>query len=335
MVDKSEKKGNAQDGGISDGYSFLKRKRSASVNGLEPDSSGSNRDRESGGTSEPSGEGSASGSIGSESGSTNNTERIDETPGGIADGNSGIGGDDRKPSASDGSGSGGIGGSGGEKLRSGRHSRACSCIRCRDRRSKRGETEPEIYTDDGSETGYQKRTERARQDIPREVDFDSIFGGSGSGQKIRVDDLLAWSFVMLFKFPKFAGYGEHWELSKDESKQLGSTLKQCLETIPEEKKRKVMKRVENFAPWVALVAFGGIMVYGRVIITQEMMRTDRHKRVYNIKDAEVPVTSAPVAMEDLNAETANNQNAKGYSGKQPGATFSGGKDLPLPFRIPE
>lgn len=333
MANDTTEKGSAENGGSSDGYSFLKRKRDTGSE-PKPNDSGSDRDRQSGAGSDASGSGSEASGSGSES-----DTGASEVTRGIAGGDSASSGDSRESTASSGTGSGGIGDSGGEsgrdKLRSGRHSRACSCVRCRNRRSQRGEPEPEHYTDDGTETGQHKRQERATQDLPKPVDFDSIFGGSSTGQRIRADDLLAWSFVMLFKFPKFAGYGEHWELSKEESKQLGSTLKQCLETIPEERKRKVIKRVENFAPWVALVAFGGIMVYGRVIITQEMMRKERHGRVYNIKDAEMPIPSAPETTEDMNAERANNAAATGYIGKQPGSTFSGGKDLPLPFRIPE
>lgn len=154
-----------------------------------------------------------------------------------------------------------------------------------------------------------------------------------TGTRIKIDDLLAYAFVVSYKLPAMAGYGEHWELSKEESRQLGSTLKACLESLPEERKRRITKRVENFLPWIALVAFGGLMTYQRVMITRMMLERERHARRYNM-GPKVAETASPETR-DMNAQGPLESDVPRSDGHQPGFTFSGGHDLPLPFVVPE
>jgi hypothetical protein len=151
-----------------------------------------------------------------------------------------------------------------------------------------------------------------------------------SGQRVKMDDILAYGFVMAYKVPVLMGYGAHWELAKEEAKQLGSTLKACLETLPEERKRKIMKRVENYVPWCALVAFAGIMTYGRYAITRELMRIQRHERQFNVRD----IRSAPTpAGETDGPKGTPDASVKGNDKGGSSRDWSGGKDLPFDFPI--
>ena len=324
MTDKTEGK-NGKGRGPEDGsYSFLRRTRADSPTSADAPiigngSRGSGRDGKSGGSG---------GDSGSESGSGGG-ERVagaSEPESGASGGDSGSGGDRGEPTADSRGGSGGI--------RSGRHNRACSCQRCRNRRAARGEPEPGAYTDDGTENGTQVRAERIRQGVPREVDFSAIFPGVATGQRIKVEDLFATGIYSLYKLPVIMGYGEHWELAKEESKQLGSALKTALETLPEERVKKWVKRGERILPWFSLIAIAGILTYPRVQLTREMVRKERHAKVFNI-DGTPREPARPVSVEGANASGPPDQPVSRDGAKQPGHTYSGGKDIPLDFVIPD
>lgn len=98
------------------------------------------------------------------------------------------------------------------------------------------------------------------------------------GKAPKVDDLFSLAYSTLFEVVKYARNEEHWAITKEEASKLGKISTSCMNTIPAAAKAKVEAKFSKYLPWCALIGFGMVITYPRVMVSLELAKEKKRNR---------------------------------------------------------
>ncbi len=121
---------------------------------------------------------------------------------------------------------------------------------------------------------------------PESVDFGTLFGApSGKTPSMAASLAMVWDGV--FNTICLIGYGDHWKLSVDESKRLGIATEGVVQSIPTAKKKKLLRQMGKYLPWLTFTTAVGMITYPRILATQLVINEQRARmtgKVLNYAD---------------------------------------------------
>lgn len=111
---------------------------------------------------------------------------------------------------------------------------------------------------------------------PKDIPFAKVTGERTKAPAMR--DSLAMFISVGFMLPKYAGYGQHWDLSEPEADDLAQHLDKCLKRLPKTKAAKLAKTIDKYAPFFGLAMAGYATVAPRVALTRELLALQAQER---------------------------------------------------------
>lgn len=134
----------------------------------------------------------------------------------------------------------------------------------------------------------QNEVESSEEVVPGEGNLDEVPDfiknlGFGEEEKptgrggARASTIYGQAWKTFFKVPSLAGFGEHWELSREEIREIGEATDLLLKSLPARERTKFVKQLAKYIPIISFSSTLLMITYPRVNRTMEVLRVQAVK----------------------------------------------------------